>query len=200
MKLTAANMRIVLAMMMAFARVSSLCVNENRNANEMELRCMSRWNGEGSNIVRLTIIRWDGSCHFPSGASVSLYGADQDCFTCQFLSDKQVMVNGKICATTVPVTMRSTSQGNVQIEISSTTTTTTITTTESADYHFQGVCSLVAIVVITHYLRNLNWQPQPRQQQQQHRRITRAIRDNHRQRIARPQRARRPVERLVINW
>jgi hypothetical protein len=92
---------ILISLTALFAFSSSLCVTEDEGKDGIDLRCSSRWSGEGSKIRRLIVHSWDGSCHFPEGGLLTLYGADQDCFTCSKSIHERMMVNGEKCTVAV---------------------------------------------------------------------------------------------------
>ncbi|XP_060557444.1 uncharacterized protein LOC132717885 isoform X2 [Ruditapes philippinarum] len=112
---------ILISLTALFAFSSSLCVTEDEGKDGIDLRCSSRWSGEGSKIRRLIVHSWDGSCHFPEGGLLTLYGADQDCFTCSKSIHERMMVNGEKCTVAVP-----TARSESKISGSSRTTTGSI--------------------------------------------------------------------------
>ncbi|XP_060557443.1 uncharacterized protein LOC132717885 isoform X1 [Ruditapes philippinarum] len=216
---------ILISLTALFAFSSSLCVTEDEGKDGIDLRCSSRWSGEGSKIRRLIVHSWDGSCHFPEGGLLTLYGADQDCFTCSKSIHERMMVNGEKCTVAVP-TARSeskisgssrTTTGSIdfttelyeavwQVKGSIHGTTTTAAETYSASSSLQELCILVTVALVVKFLKGFNWQPHPlqqqQQQQQQHRRFQggRELVINQPHRALRPQRARRQVQRLQISW
>ncbi|XP_053372511.1 uncharacterized protein LOC123527406 isoform X2 [Mercenaria mercenaria] len=73
-------------------------VESSCQGNGDTLRCAHRWNELGVNIRELTVYKWDGTCMFPAGASVRLFGSPRvDCTSCKYF-DNTVTVNGQTCS------------------------------------------------------------------------------------------------------
>lgn len=86
--------------------VNGSCLKEKeKGTGGISMSCSVRWSGEGADIRRLTIRSWDGSCRFPAGARLTLYGANQDCSTCSLSKPEHVIVNGERCTTAVSYTL-----------------------------------------------------------------------------------------------
>jgi hypothetical protein len=74
--------------------------------DEDSLACQGRWNGAPTgDIDEVRVYGWDGSCLFPAGVTLKLFGTVASCQTCPKFDDT-VTVNGFACSNKVSLSSK----------------------------------------------------------------------------------------------